>query len=85
MMNSFTPAVDDRVMLSYQDGSMVNLEGERTFCYMLPNGRYPDVWPEVDNRTGVKQRHDGDLVQVGVCTLPLGPNHHHVFVLSLFS
>ena len=27
-MNSFTPAEDDRVLLSYQDGSMLNVEGK---------------------------------------------------------
>lgn len=25
---SFTPAIDERVMLSYQDGSVLNMEGE---------------------------------------------------------
>jgi len=30
-MNSFTPAEDDRVLLSYQDGSMLNVEGKAEF------------------------------------------------------
>ena len=30
-MNSFTPAEDDRVLLSYQDGSMLNMEGKAEF------------------------------------------------------
>lgn len=30
-LNSFTPAEDDRVLLSYQDGSMIKMEG-KTWC-----------------------------------------------------
>ena len=30
-MNSFTPAEDDRVLLTYQDGSMLNVEGKTEF------------------------------------------------------
>jgi len=59
--DSFTPAVDDRMMLSYQDGSVINLEGEGDD--QLSNGEGSDADFEEDGDEeveGGQQRKGSD-------------------------
>ena len=51
VMNSFTPAVDDRFLLSYQDGSIINMEGETKLSFEVSLKLY---W--TSNMLKIKQR-----------------------------